>query len=555
MTVRIADKAALNCRRNCGFFGNSEWDGYCSKCYSEIRHGTSPSAAAASSAAHPPPSFLSPKSQQLPSSSSPLSFRKMLPEVTLPLRAQSASSLPQSEASSLSFRKFEEKKSRQQPDKKKFYKTFFRKSSSSFREYRSSSSQATEQASTSTSSSSNNDTTAWQFFSLEKPLMFGEEMLTKLFTPTSIADVTASIGKCAEKVNRMLVRGATIDELTETVHEFYYLMAERFAAEGEQQSSSSPSSSLIDQTERLLMERLYASLFARVQSEEEERDLALQKKIRNLNWIMGSHLDVEINLRHPKVKDLLEKAITEIIELDSKTVPYEKLDSVVRCAKTIFAMLQVATSEAISADHFLPALVFVVIKANPPLLQSNIKFITRFSTPSRLMSGEAGYYFTNLCCATQFIEKITGESLNMSEADFERYMSGEALPPGHYRATFLCEAFRLLASNHAMLADAVERGAHWTRNIDSLEARMDRFEESFERRCRAAIDSSRATLAATASYRLFNEDFDPSLLPAYFKAVYGEHLDRVVAAEGEKQKTEEQGVTEDILIDLGEPTE
>ncbi|XP_017495028.1 PREDICTED: rab5 GDP/GTP exchange factor-like [Rhagoletis zephyria] len=276
---------------------------------------------------------------------------------------------------------------------------------------------------------------------------------------------------------------------------------------------------------------------------------------------MGSHLDVEINLRHPKVKDLLEKAITEIIELDSKTVPYEKLDSVVRCAKTIFAMLQVATSEAISADHFLPALVFVVIKANPPLLQSNIKFITRFSTPSRLMSGEAGYYFTNLCCATQFIEKITGESLNMSEADFERYMSGEALPPGHYRATFLCEAFRLLASNHAMLADAVERGAHWTRNIDSLEARMDRFEESFERRCRAAIDSSRATLAATASYRLFNEDFDPSLLPAYFKTVYGEHLDRVVAVaevEGQKEKVNtdnSEGVTEDILIDLGEPTE
>ncbi|KAH9406223.1 Rab5 GDP/GTP exchange factor [Tyrophagus putrescentiae] len=307
------------------------------------------------------------------------------------------------------------------------------------------------------------------------------------------------------------------------------------------------------------MERLYASLFARVQNEKEERDLALQKKIRNLNWIMGSHLDVEINLPHPKVKDLLEKAITEIIELDSKTVPYEKLDSVVRCAKTIFAMLQVAiTSEAISADHFLPALVFVVIKANPPLLQSNIKFITRFSTPSRLMSGEAGYYFTNLCCATQFIEKITGESLNMSEADFERYMSGEALPPGHYRATFLCEAFRLLASNHAMLADAVERGAHWRRNIDSLEARMDRFEESFERRCRAAIDSSRATLAATASYRLFNEDFDPSLLPAYFKTVYGEHLDRVVAVvaeEGQKQKEkEEQRVTEDILIDLGEPT-
>lgn len=116
---------------------------------------------------------------------------------------------------------------------------------------------------------------------------------------------------------------------------------------------------------------------------------------------------------------MLDKAITEIIELDSRHVPYQKLQSVVSCSKTLFELLQVNGSEAISADQFLPALVFLVINANPPLLQSNIKFITRFSTPSRLIKGEAGYYFTNLCCATAFIEKICGDSLNMSETDFQ----------------------------------------------------------------------------------------------------------------------------------------
>lgn len=217
---------------------------------------------------------------------------------------------------------------------------------------------------------------------------------------------------------------------------------------------------------------------------------------------------------------------------------------------TICSMLQVTKNEPISADQFFPALVYVVIQANPPLLQSNIKFINRFSTPSRLMSGETGYYFTNLCCAVVFIEKITASSLKLSEADFAQYMSGEAQPPGAYKQTFLCEAFRLLASNHAMLTDAVERGGHWSRNIEVLAGRMDRFEGHFEGRCQAAIESSRATLAATtAGYRLFSQDFDPSLLPTYFKRVYGEHLDRVVM---EKEIEEEaRGVKEDILIDIG----
>lgn len=128
-------------------------------------------------------------------------------------------------------------------------------------------------------------------------------------------------------------------------------------------------------------------------------------------------------------------------------------------------------------------------------------------------------------------------------------MNGEAQPPGYYKQTFLCEAFRLLNNNDAMLSDAAERGAHWMRNIDNLAVRMDRFTESLESRARAAIESSRATLAATASYRLFDEDFDPSLLPAYFKNVYGEHLDRSMAAASKSASNAESDSA--ILIDIG----
>lgn len=121
-----------------------------------------------------------------------------------------------------------------------------------------------------------------------------------------------------------------------------------------------------------------------------------------------------------------------LIELDSKTTPQGKIRSIMECKSSIEEALRTSSGITISADCFLPALIYVVLKAKPPRLHSNIQFLSQFSQPC----GEELYYLANLDSAVRFIELLQAEHLGLSGNDFSLYMRGEPVLPSKFVSLF-----------------------------------------------------------------------------------------------------------------------
>ncbi|KAK9360919.1 hypothetical protein V1504DRAFT_497846 [Lipomyces starkeyi] len=177
--------------------------------------------------------------------------------------------------------------------------------------------------------------------------------------------------------------------------------------------------------EKLIMNRLYSQTFSpeiprsrRTFSHEEDllRDNVLEEKVRIWSWIEGNHLDVEKSIIDSGERFIL-LAEDELLKINNYRAPRDKIICILNCCKVIFGLLRQTKTEE-SADKFLPILIYVVIKAQPRHLVSNVQYIMRFRSPDKL-NGEAGYYLSSLQGAISFIESLDRNALNITDEEFE----------------------------------------------------------------------------------------------------------------------------------------
>ncbi|XP_071387792.1 rab5 GDP/GTP exchange factor-like isoform X1 [Centroberyx affinis] len=386
--IRVSQQELL-CKNACGYFGNPAWQGFCSKCWRERNRAAA---------------------------------------------AQRQDASPSNDGSPLTFSKFEEKKNTEKGRRINTMRRLFLGGPSPPKRQEPSESHA-------------NALKAYQ--SLEPGDFTG--FLKLLRSPPS----QRLQSRCTAFLNTMeAYHDLQVQKQSDLVQDFYQNIAEFFISEYRpiQHSCGSPHfilqtlkyqiiifyiqglseaqvSQIMEHIEKLIMTRLHKWVFCHDSCDDEQKDLALQRRIRSLNWVTPQMLSVPFPDKKTAVAgDPFLPAITAIIEMDAKRAPQDKLACVSKCSQHVFEALSTSNSEPANADDFLSGLIYVVLKANPPRLHSNMQYVIRFGLPHSLMAGESGYYFTNLSCAVAFIEKLDGPALNLSPEEFEGYMLRRRAP-------------------------------------------------------------------------------------------------------------------------------
>ncbi|KAG9351870.1 hypothetical protein JZ751_023121, partial [Albula glossodonta] len=328
------DQSELLCKKGCGYYGNAAWQGLCSKCWRE--------------------EYQRARQKQIQEDWA-LAEKLQREEEAAYASIQGAQSHSQAQPSLAPFSKFEEKKTNEKTRKVTTVKKFF--SPSSRTAPKKASSEKVEKVAGGRERHGEallRDlrgmfTQPWEMVSPTEESHEGKTPSPSISRQSSIetdrvsrdfVDFLKNLQKPGREIHkqcRLFIEGMAnkkdlgADELSECVQDFYQNMSDRLMTHFK--GSTERVERVMDQVEKYIMTRLYKNVFCPETTDDEKKDLATQHRIR----------------------------------------------------KHIFNAIKITKNEPASADDFLPTLIYIVLKANPPRLQSNIH-VEDFE---RYMSGQA----------------------------------------------------------------------------------------------------------------------------------------------------------------------
>ncbi|KAK6939807.1 RABX5, catalytic core helical domain [Dillenia turbinata] len=174
--------------------------------------------------------------------------------------------------------------------------------------------------------------------------------------------------------------------------------------------------------EKYVMTKLYTRVFASLPDDVKCDEQLFEKMALLQQFVRPENLDIKPTFQNESSWLLAQK---ELQKINMYKAPRDKLACILNCCKVINNLLinaSIASNEhPPGADEFLPVLIYVTLKANPPQLHSNLLYIQRYRRQSRLVA-EAAYFFTNMLSAEAFIMNIDANALSMDETEYEKNM-------------------------------------------------------------------------------------------------------------------------------------
>ncbi|XP_073135210.1 vacuolar protein sorting-associated protein 9A-like [Henckelia pumila] len=183
--------------------------------------------------------------------------------------------------------------------------------------------------------------------------------------------------------------------------------------------------------EKYVMTKLFTRVYASVPEDVKADDQLYEKMALVQQFIRPENLDIKPKFQNETSWLLAQK---ELQKINMYKAPRDKLLCILHCCKVINNLLVnvsvTSNEDHPGADEFLPVLIYVTIKANPPQLHSNLSYIQRFRRQTRLVS-EAAYFFTNMLSVESFVMNLDAKALSMDEIEYETNMeSARALLSG-----------------------------------------------------------------------------------------------------------------------------
>ncbi|KAM8934867.1 GTPase-activating protein and VPS9 domain-containing protein 1 isoform 2-T2 [Pelodytes ibericus] len=233
-----------------------------------------------------------------------------------------------------------------------------------------------------------------------------KEVSTRYFTTVCVRLLLESKEKKIQEFIQDFQKLTAADDKTAQVEEFlqslYGAMAQDVIWQNASEEQLQDAQTAI---ERSVMNRIFKLAFYPNQDADVLRDQVLHEHIQRLSKVVTANhraLQIpEVYLREAP----WPSAQAEIRTISAYKTPRDKVQCILRMCSTIMNLLSLANEYSVpGADDFVPVLVFVLIKANPPCLLSTVQYINNFYT--NRLGGEESYWWMQFTAAVEFIKTI-----------------------------------------------------------------------------------------------------------------------------------------------------